>query len=500
MNKHSWQRLRSWLIEHKAIEEAVSTPEQVTRLDLSNLGIEELPENFGVLSSLISLNLSKNCLKSLPKSMAKLSALSNLDLRRNDFEVLPDVLADMPLRSLNASGNRLNDVFVLRNCQVLRVLDLSGNSLSEIIDCINEENELRTLNLSSNFIKAVDGLFPSLRHLQRLNLNGNILNELPRSIAAMVELEEIEVCDNRLDKINDAFFSLNINRADLSSNRLRSLHLHALLNLEELVLDENPLNILSIDDDFAPYLKVLSCDSCLLDEFVLPPSVHLQTLCYSSNTLCKVPEAIGRYSALNELDIDGNTIAELPDALANLSYLQTLYVMGNPLSMKAKKIIAILNPEICDLNMKTDITIEKATPNDFTQMAELLSVLFTIETDFTIDFDKQYKGIKRLYEYEGSELLVARHEGSVVAMVTMQRLISSAEGDFVGQIEDLVVKEGYRKMGVGSRLLNKMRSIAQEYGYKRIQLAADVDNANALGFYTRRGFRRTNLSIYHYNV
>jgi ribosomal protein S18 acetylase RimI-like enzyme len=85
-------------------------------------------------------------------------------------------------------------------------------------------------------------------------------------------------------------------------------------------------------------------------------------------------------------------------------------------------------------------------------------------------------------------------------MVTMQRLISSAEGSYIGQIEDLVVKEDYRKMGIASRLINRMRALAEEYGYKRIQLAADVNNANALAFYTRRGLKRTHLSIYHYLI
>ena len=101
---------------------------------------------------------------------------------------------------------------------------------------------------------------------------------------------------------------------------------------------------------------------------------------------------------------------------------------------------------------------------------------------------------------EGSVLLVAKHEGKVVGMVTMQRLISSAAGDYIGQIEDLVVHEQYRKMGVGSRLINKIRFIAlQEHAYQRVQLAADMDNINALDFYTRRGFRRTNLNVFHLN-
>lgn len=184
--------------------------------------------------------------------------------------------------------------------------------------------------------------------------------------------------------------------------------------------------------------------------------------------------------------------------MENLTHLQTLYIGGNPLSMSAKSVIEVLHPDICDIVMKTGITIEEATGDDLPFMAKLLSILFAIESDFVIDYAKQLAGITKLFASDTTDMLVARHEGIVVGMITMQRLISSAEGDYIGQLEDLVVEEAYRKMGVGSRLINKMRFIAQEYGYKRIQLAADVNNDNALHFYTRRGFYRTHLSVYHF--
>ncbi|HEO98859.1 MAG TPA: GNAT family N-acetyltransferase [Epsilonproteobacteria bacterium] len=214
----------------------------------------------------------------------------------------------------------------------------------------------------------------------------------------------------------------------------------------------------------------------------------------------KIPDEIGRYTKLKTLDLEGNAIVDLPDSLANLPELTTLYIDGNPLSRGAKKVIEILQPEICDIHMKRGITIDNAKEEDLEEMAHLLSLLFAIEQDFEINYDKQLAGISKLFRSEGKALLVARHEGEVVGMVTMQRLISSAEGDYIGQIEDLVVKEAYRKMGVGSRLINKMRAIALEYGYKRIQLAADEDNANALRFYTRRGFHRTHLKMYHFKA
>jgi len=500
MYNYEWDRLRTWLEQYGAIDDNIISPQEITRLDLSDHSLKNLPENFGLLTKLLVLNLSNNKLMALPESMKNLSSLSNLDIRRNRFEELPNFLHSTALRSLNASGNKIEDISILKKCKDLRVLDMSSNALENLKNTFEIKNELRSVNLSNNFLKDVSDFFSHLGNVQRLNLNGNLISKLPSSISSLVSLEELEITDNILEKIDEAFFELEIEHVNLTANRLTSLHLHGLASLEVLTIDENSLQEFSMSDDFAPYLKELSCESCGLQELLLPPSVMLENLCYSSNEISKVPQNIDLYTKLTQLDIDGNKIVELPDTLANLLNLNILYIAGNPLSESAKKVISILDPEICDLNMKSGITIENAKKEDLKEMAELLGILFAIESDFEIDFDKQYIGLKHLYEYEGSDILVARHENHVVGMLTMQRLISSAEGSFIGQLEDLVVKEGYRKMGVGSRLINKMRALAYEHGYKRIQLAADVNNENALKFYSRRGLKRTYLSIYHYHL
>lgn len=498
MHSEAWESLKKWLLEHKAISSDVETPAQIHRLDLSNLGLKSLPETLGLLKELSVLNLSHNQLSTLPDAIAQLEKLSNLDLRRNSFETVPEVLCSLPIRSLNLSGNRIEDAAGLRCCTHLRVLDLNGNLIKEFGACLYEGNELRTLNLSGNLIKNVSNLLPLLATIERLNLSGNVIEQIPSEIKKLESVMELDLSDNRIADIDNAFYDLSAETIDLASNRLVKMQLHGLEDLESLTLDANPFESITIAEDFAPYLREFSCDSCGLEHFILPPSVSIETLCYSSNAIRQIPEAIGRYTNLAELDVDGNFIEELPDTLANMTRLQTLYIEGNPLSDAAKKIIKVLHPDICDINMKTGITIEPAGADDLSQMAQLVGVLFAIEQDFEIDYDKQLSGITKLYLHDGADLLVAKHEGNVVGMVTMQRLISSAEGGYVGQIEDLVVNDAYRKMGVGSRLLNKMRFIAQEYGYKRIQLAADADNDNAMQFYNRRGFRKVHLNVYHF--
>jgi len=494
----TWETLRTWLLEHKAISEEITEPAQVKRLDLSSRALESLPESMGLLTELIALNLGHNRLHALPDSVAAMTRLGNVDLRRNAFRSVPEVLSNLPIRSLNLSGNRIADASALVRFKLLRVLDLGGNALGRFDGCLSVPNELRTLNLSANYIRELSGFLPQLTSVERLNLAGNLIGVLPAETAYLSSLLELDLADNRIEQIHDAFFSLGVEAVDLSANRLSDIHLRGLDELEVLTLDDNPLHSVTMAEDFAPYLRALSCDGCGLTAFLLPPSTELGSLCYSSNAISEIPEAIGRYTALYELDIDGNLITELPDALANMTGLSTLYIAGNNLSDRAKGIVEVLHPEICDINMKTGIVIESAQEEDLPYMAKMLSILFAIEQDFEIDFDKQLSGITKLFAHEGTDLLVAKHEGSVVGMVTMQRLISSAAGDFIGQIEDLVVLEEYRKSGVGSRLINKMRFRAQEYGYKRIQLAADIGNDYALQFYTRRGFQRTNLTVFHF--
>ena len=500
MYDYEWDRLKTWLDQYGVLEESVTKVEDIIRLDLSSQSLKELPDSIGILSHLLILNLSNNKLSDLPDSMKNLSALRNLDIRRNGFKTLPEVVLSLSLRSLNASGNELTTIPLLEGLDDLRVLDVSSNALRDVEIFLPLQNELRTLNLSSNLIKEISGFLPCLGSLERLNLSNNVITEIPHSIDKLEAIEEMDFSSNQIAKVDSSFFDLEVEIVDLSANSLRELNLYSLESLEELTLDENDFKQLSIEDYFAPYLREFSCDSCSLKEFLLPPSESLELLCYSSNEITQVPQEISAYTKLTQLDIDENMIEELPDSLANLVYLQTFYAEGNPLNEHAKKVVEVLAPNICDLNMKSGISIESACEEDFEQMAGLLSILFAIEKDFKIDFSKQLSGIRSLYEYEGADLLVAKYENRVVGMITMQRLISSAEGSYIGQIEDLVVDEEYRKMGVGSRLINKMRVIAQEYDYKRIQLAADMDNSNALQFYSRRGFNKTNLNIYHYSV
>lgn len=137
--------------------------------------------------------------------------------------------------------------------------------------------------------------------------------------------------------------------------------------------------------------------------------------------------------------------------------------------------------------------IRPATHADLAAMTELLEQLFGIETEFAVDKAKQMRGLALLLETPKAVVLVADVGGKVVGMVTMQTVVSTAEGGPVGWVEDLVVDEAWRGKGIGSSLLRAILGLAFARGLSRVQLLADAENAAALLFYHRHGLRRTRM-------
>lgn len=92
-------------------------------------------------------------------------------------------------------------------------------------------------------------------------------------------------------------------------------------------------------------------------------------------------------------------------------------------------------------------------------------------------------------------VLVAESDGGVVGMATMQRLISTAMGEYVGLIEDVIVDEAYRKRGIGKALLEALIAESAARGYARLALGADRRNTNAIDFYRSRGFVSSQMGL-----
>jgi GNAT superfamily N-acetyltransferase len=141
------------------------------------------------------------------------------------------------------------------------------------------------------------------------------------------------------------------------------------------------------------------------------------------------------------------------------------------------------------------VTVRPAVPADLDAMVQLLQALFAVEEDFSPDPLRQRQGLKLLLDGYGKHrcLLVAETEGRVIAMASLQILISTAEGGLVGLVEDLVVQAQHRGRGVGRQLMAAIHAWAERHGLTRLQLLADRNNQPALDFYETMGWQATQL-------
>ncbi len=139
------------------------------------------------------------------------------------------------------------------------------------------------------------------------------------------------------------------------------------------------------------------------------------------------------------------------------------------------------------------LSIRKGEKADIPAMVELLTQLFSIEADFQAAPEKQTKGLELLLRHPDAVIWLAESGGAVVGMITVQVLLSTAEGAAVGLIEDLVVAESWRRRGAGRQLLRAAEAWAAEQGLTRLQLLADRENAAALAFYRQQGWSGTQL-------
>lgn len=143
--------------------------------------------------------------------------------------------------------------------------------------------------------------------------------------------------------------------------------------------------------------------------------------------------------------------------------------------------------------------IESAHPGDIHELTGLLASLFAIESDFSIDGEKQRRGLELLLAQPQDRVvvLVARaDDGKAIGMASAQLVISTAEGAPSAWIEDVVVDKVFQRRGVARLLLDGLGAWARRNGATRLQLVADNGNASALDFYRQLGWQPTQLSLW----
>ena len=141
-----------------------------------------------------------------------------------------------------------------------------------------------------------------------------------------------------------------------------------------------------------------------------------------------------------------------------------------------------------------NISFRKAEIEDIPVLCELLWELFSQEVEFTPNKETQEKALKKIIEDKNiGDIFVAVKENKVIAMVNILYTISTALGEKVAILEDMVVLDSFRNQNIGSQLIEFTMNYLKENSVKRVTLLTDGDNYNAHKFYEKQGFNKSSM-------
>jgi Leucine-rich repeat (LRR) protein len=227
----------------RQVPDAVSLLKTLTRLELANCGLTDLPLTFDLLTALQEIDLSQNQFHELPKVLLSLKQLTHLhmsaqnsphlqvtnlkhwpelrilSLASNKLEHLPE-LPDL-LVSLDFSNNRLTDVSPLVDCIQLETVLLSWNLLEDI-PTLFQADHLRLLACDHNKLSDWPDLPPSLLDLR---LAHNRLPSIPPTVSQLSRLEVLDIGHNALNDWlpSTLGFMSSLKSLKLEGNSLQSL-------------------------------------------------------------------------------------------------------------------------------------------------------------------------------------------------------------------------------------------------------------------------------------
>ncbi|MGY6563047.1 MAG: N-acetyltransferase family protein [Luteibaculaceae bacterium] len=135
-----------------------------------------------------------------------------------------------------------------------------------------------------------------------------------------------------------------------------------------------------------------------------------------------------------------------------------------------------------------EFTIRKATATDCQAMHGLILELAIYEEapqEFTLslaDFTADGFGENPIY----SAFVAHLATGEIVGFALYYEKYSTWKGRCI-YLEDLYVKQAYRKFGLGERLFTQVAQVAAEGNYGRMEWQVLFWNSPALGFYRKHG-------------
>ena len=173
------------------IEITGKTIKQVTKLNLSNLGLTEIPENVFLYTNLTKLTLSGNQIRNIPKDILKLRKLKTIDLSKNEIKTLQSALFKLPnLRTLNLYCNNITALPKQFYDSSITCLIVGHNRLTAVD--FKKLHNIESLDLTYNQLTSIH-IGAEARKLRLLRIKGNPIENCSIDNAVKGHLDYLDI-------------------------------------------------------------------------------------------------------------------------------------------------------------------------------------------------------------------------------------------------------------------------------------------------------------------
>ncbi|KAM9764852.1 PH domain leucine-rich repeat-containing protein phosphatase 2 isoform 1-T1 [Menidia menidia] len=321
---------------HRQASKVVS--QTVSLVDLSCYSLETVPEYLFYCQDITHLNLRHNFM-SLQGSggllnLPRFSQLKSLNLSHNRLGVFPECVCEiLTLTELNLTCNNLHTIpEQIGNLQSLQTLSLDGNHLNSLPEELDGLGQLNSLGLSFNNFSHIPALLERLNAVDKLAMAGNRVESL--ELCTLIRMSHLRSIDLRLNglrwvKSENLEAVTQVTQLDLRDNRLDSLDLSSVCNLEALYCQRNQLGTLTLSGFTLRMLHASSNRLTTVNIYPVPNQMTHMDL--SQNLLEYLPDWVCDCRKIEILDVTYNLLSELPSRLLNSLSLRKLLAGNNRL-------------------------------------------------------------------------------------------------------------------------------------------------------------------------
>lgn len=272
----------------------------ITKLDLSNNSIKEVPSEIANLKDLVSFRMQNNQLESLPETLFLIETLKSVDCTHNKIKRLPPTVTySFSLVELTMKDNLLDLLPVsYEKLNHLEILDLSHNKLTKFPLHQGDLPNLKRLDISENLLESLDANIGTLEQLETLILNKNKIKAVPQGVfQGLQNLKLLDLKENKLTYFDEFPATEKLDSVFLSFNQITDIR--GFENCPKLtVLDFKNNKVAKLDSSIG-YLK------------------ELKTLDLSNNDLSDIPNEIGFMAKLVRMTIEGNPLKCIRSTIRN---------------------------------------------------------------------------------------------------------------------------------------------------------------------------------------